>query len=220
MTIYRKIWTEHFGIIPEDKDGKSYEIHHIDGNNSNNDISNLKCVSIQEHYDIHYSQEDWGACYKIMKRMSMTKEQISEIATKHNNKQVELGIHPWMTRPDGSSLSSDRVKDGSHNFLGGEIVKKTNEKRLNDGTHKFLDKEWAAEKEYKKLENGTHPFIRINQERKEGKRKNPFSGGDIQRKMIEEGTHPCIVKVQCPHCDKIGNKAPMYAWHFDKCRFK
>lgn len=43
MTIYRKIYENHFGPIPKDKDGRSYEIHHIDGNRKNNEISNLKC---------------------------------------------------------------------------------------------------------------------------------------------------------------------------------
>ena len=50
---YRKIWIEHNGPIPIDENGRSYEIHHIDGNHSNNHIDNLKCVSIQEHYDMH-----------------------------------------------------------------------------------------------------------------------------------------------------------------------
>lgn len=56
-TNYRKIYEQHYGPIPKDSDGRTYEIHHIDGDHSNNDPSNLKCVSIQEHYDIHHSQE-------------------------------------------------------------------------------------------------------------------------------------------------------------------
>jgi hypothetical protein len=59
---YRKIYEKIKGPIP-----KGYEIHHIDGNHNNNDIDNLKCVSIQEHYEIHKKQGDWGACRKILK---------------------------------------------------------------------------------------------------------------------------------------------------------
>jgi hypothetical protein len=29
---YRKIYENHNGIIPKDSDGRTYEIHHIDGN--------------------------------------------------------------------------------------------------------------------------------------------------------------------------------------------
>jgi len=53
---YRKIWENIYGPIP-----KGYEIHHIDGNRMNNDIENLRCVSIEEHYEIHYKQGDYLA---------------------------------------------------------------------------------------------------------------------------------------------------------------
>jgi len=56
MKPYRKIWIDNFGNIPTDDDGRSFEIHHIDGNSLNNNISNLKCVSIKEHYEIHLQQ--------------------------------------------------------------------------------------------------------------------------------------------------------------------
>jgi len=77
MTIYsknnhRSIYESYFGPIPRDTLGRSYEIHHIDGNHQNNDISNLKCVSIQEHFDIHYSQGDYNACLLISNRMQLT----------------------------------------------------------------------------------------------------------------------------------------------------
>ena len=76
MNVHRKIYTEEYGAIP-----KGYDIHHIDGNHSNNDISNLKAVSKQEHYDIHYAQGDYGACHRIAQRMDMTNEEISRIAS-------------------------------------------------------------------------------------------------------------------------------------------
>jgi hypothetical protein len=53
---YRKIWSKVYGDIPKDELGRSYEIHHIDGDRNNNLIENLLCVSIQEHYEIHRNQ--------------------------------------------------------------------------------------------------------------------------------------------------------------------
>ena len=41
---YRKIWEDNFGPIPRDDDGYSYEIHHIDGNAYNCDVTNLECL--------------------------------------------------------------------------------------------------------------------------------------------------------------------------------
>lgn len=63
MSIYRKIYEQTFGPIPVDSSGRTYEIHHIDGNHLNNDIENLKAMTIQEHYDIHNAQGDFGGLF-------------------------------------------------------------------------------------------------------------------------------------------------------------
>lgn len=101
MDIYRKIWRKHNGPIPLDSEGRTYEIHHIDGNHSNNHISNLKAVTIQEHYDIHYSQEDWAACILISKRMNcieMNKEQRSILSKNNAIKRMKEGTHNFLDR--------------------------------------------------------------------------------------------------------------------------
>jgi len=77
---YRKIYENHFGSIPKDSFGRSFEIHHIDGDKTNNCLTNLKCVSITEHYDIHYSQSDWAACLQIAKRAKLSSELKSRLA--------------------------------------------------------------------------------------------------------------------------------------------
>ena len=76
MKIHRKIYTEIYGPIPE-----GYDIHHIDGNHNNNDPLNLKAVSLQEHFDIHYSQGDYAAAHRIIQRMGVTKEEQSRLAS-------------------------------------------------------------------------------------------------------------------------------------------
>jgi hypothetical protein len=52
---YRKIYEQHFGPIPKDNHGRSYQIHHIDGDKNNNNIENLLCLSIEAHYQLHLS---------------------------------------------------------------------------------------------------------------------------------------------------------------------
>lgn len=61
---YRKLWENNYGEIPRDEKGRSYEIHHIDGNRNNNKLSNLICVSIEEHYNIHLNQYHKTGSYK------------------------------------------------------------------------------------------------------------------------------------------------------------
>ena len=91
---YRKIYEQHYGRIPKDSDGRRYEVHHIDGNHKNDSPENLKAVSIQEHYDIHYTQGDWGACQAIAIRMSKSHKEIGELAVKAAQKRVAAGFLP------------------------------------------------------------------------------------------------------------------------------
>ena len=116
---YRKIWEEYHGKdIPA-----GYEIHHIDGNRSNNDPSNLLCVSIEEHLQIHKQQEDWGAVQAILSRMS-NQEGIREAARKAQIKRLEENKHNFQL------MSSERRT---------EISKQTLSKRLQNGGVAFLN---------------------------------------------------------------------------------
>lgn len=101
MDIYRKLWAEYNGPIPTDSFGRTFEIHHIYGDHSNNSIENLKAVTIQEHYDIHYSQEDWAACILISKRMNsseMSREQRSLLSKNNANKRMKNRTHNFLDR--------------------------------------------------------------------------------------------------------------------------
>jgi hypothetical protein len=75
--IHRRIYEDYHNVrIPSTMD-----IHHIDGNHFNNNISNLKLVSLQEHYDIHYLQGDYSAAFRIAQRMGVSKKEKSRLAS-------------------------------------------------------------------------------------------------------------------------------------------
>jgi hypothetical protein len=89
---YRKIYEATFGPIPHDEFGRRYDIHHIDGDHNNNDISNLVALPITEHYKIHYDQKDWGACYFMAIRINTDTKEVAELARRY---QLSLGEnHP------------------------------------------------------------------------------------------------------------------------------
>lgn len=235
--IARNIYQKHFGPIPKDETGRSYEIHHIDGNRHNNDISNLVAVSIKEHYEIHYSQEDWGACYVIAQRMRVSPEELSELARKHNLRRVAEGTHPWTDKnkqreravkrvaegthhflgEPGSKRSKEvqarRINDGTHHLLGGEIQRKTNKSRIENGTHHFLGGEITRKNNMERISNGTHHFL----------------GGEIQKQLVADGkhyfqkpvddTHPTQFIWVCEHCSATGKGKTNYTrWHGTNCK--
>jgi hypothetical protein len=108
MNKHRKLWEAHYGEIPKDEHGRSYEIHHLDGNHNNNNIDNLVCVTIQEHYNIHYRNGDWGACVLIAKRMNLPANYISIIQKGKKRPGiggVKEGAVPWNLGKFGYKLN-------------------------------------------------------------------------------------------------------------------
>ena len=180
-TNYRKIWEKTYGSIPKDLDGRPYEIHHIDGNHKNNNICNLSCLSIKEHYDIHYANNDFGACVMIAKRMGLPKDYISNIqkGTKRPGiGGVKKGTIPWnknltgyklnitesgklrqrLSAKKGSIISDDKAKEIRKLFL--EQVKISNEnigKTMKNG--KIMSYERAFCLEYSKIYKVTDQYI-------------------------------------------------------------
>jgi hypothetical protein len=131
---YRKIYEQQYGHIPQDEDGRSYDVHHIDGNHNNDSPENLKAISIQEHYDIHYTQKDFGACHAIALRLKLSPHEISKLAKEQqkqlvasgahhllgpasNLKRVKDRTHPFLTKANGTSYTSDKIKNGTHHFI-------------------------------------------------------------------------------------------------------
>jgi hypothetical protein len=130
---YRKIYENHYGKIPKDDFNRSYEIHHVDGDHSNNDPKNLKAVTIQEHYDIHLSQKDFGACLLIGKRMAFTPSELSNIArsavvTPEVREKISTGLKQYFK--DNPQARSNEWKE-NHSKWNSEFW--TAEKRAEHG---------------------------------------------------------------------------------------
>ena len=231
---YRKIYENHYGPIPKDETGRTYEIHHIDKNRKNNDPNNLKAVSIQEHYDIHLSQMDWAAALRIAEKMKLSHEEISKLASLNANKHILNGTHNFL----GGKIQRERVKNGTHNFLGKSnpihiritngiaqaLSRETASRLIKNGTHNFLGKNNPV---HKLITNGTHHFIgpTVNNN-KILNGTHPWKGPDHNLKMIADGIHPFLpnrnpnkIQITCPHCGKTGGAVNMRRWHFDNCKF-
>ena len=190
---YRKIYQNHFGLIPKEPDGRSYEIHHIDGNHSNNNPDNLKLVTIQEHYEIHYAQGDFGACVLIGKKMKKSPKELSELAKINVQKQIDSGTHPFQDKEKQREKAINQVKNGTHPWLGGEIQRRSNLNRVANGTNPFC----GPELNQKMLNNGTHPLMKradgssVTSDRV-ANGTHPWLGPTMNRTMLDNGTHPLM----------------------------
>ena len=150
---YRKIYEKHHGKIPKDSNGRSMEIHHINGDHSDNRIENLKLVTIDEHYQIHYNQGDWPACHALSMRMAMTSSEISKLAKLSAKTQIAKGNHNFL----GGAIQHKRVQNGTHHLLSGDIQRKANADMLAKGIHPFqkIDRKKTCDRQ---MAEGTHNF--------------------------------------------------------------
>jgi hypothetical protein len=164
-SVYRKIYEDHHGPIPQDHLGRSFDIHHRDGNDLNNSPNNLVALSIEDHYSAHLAQGDIGACNLIARRMNMSKEELSDLARLQNQSALLNGKHSLMTRSDGSSLSSDRVKSGTHHLLKRSDGTSLSSDRVLAGTHHLLRRPDGSSHATDRVLVGTHHLLGANNPR-------------------------------------------------------
>lgn len=96
--IHRYVWEFYHGEIP-----KGYHIHHIDGDKSNNDISNLKMVEGQRHVSRHsekWHEENPKQTAEIIEKMQTSakewhkSKQGKEWHKAHYENDVREKLHP------------------------------------------------------------------------------------------------------------------------------
>ena len=195
---YRKIYEHHYGPIPTDELGRSYHIHHKDGNKKNNHPANLEALSIVEHYNIHVKQEDWGACLRLAPLINISADTISKLASKANNSRLDTGTHIFQ-----DDLFKSKLPDWSRDSAL---------RRVANGTNPFLNKERAKEWAAQRVASGVYSSQEF---------KSKCSNNNLRR--IAEGTNPFAPGknpsqqiTQCPHCLVEGRN--MMRWHFDNCK--
>jgi len=233
ITDYRRIYEQYHGPIPKDKNGRTYEIHHIDGNRNNNNLNNLKAVSIKEHYDIHYSQGDWGACLLITRAMKILPEEKSRLGQLENQKRIIEGRHIFVN----SNPVYNQIKDGKNIFvstdINGQLLekgkhssqnlksraknKKTHLQRVAEGKNHLV----GGAMQRALVKKGIHPL----QKRADGTSASldrvvagthNLLGSNLQRKRVENGTHPSKTKVCCLSCQDTFS-LNTFGRHSNKC---
>ena len=185
---HRKIYEKYYNVkIGRDEFGRAHEIHHIDGNHENNDPLNLKEVTIEDHYRIHYKQGDWAACSLMTYRMNISPEERSDLARKNSYSQIDKGIHVFQNtdfRNRHSEIVSqyaiDRINSGTHNFQKEEV--------------RLKNRKSVSKSNLNMIKNGNHPF-------------------QLCRKSVND---PSQVQWTCDKCNKIGKGKGNFTMHKSK----
>lgn len=107
---YRKIWENAFGPIPKDENGRPYEIHHIDGDRTNNSLSNLQCLSIKDHYEIHKKQGDWAAAWIIKQRLKLNLEELESLRKEYSKIPKSLEFRQKMSEIKRGTKMTEEAK--------------------------------------------------------------------------------------------------------------
>ena len=197
---HRLVWSATNGPIPKDENGRSYEIHHLDGNHNNNDISNLKLVTIQEHYNIHLLQEDWNACKLIALRMNIDPKEISRLSSLGAKQRIENGTHHFLKGGPREDLIGDK-----NPMRNPEVAKKVSDK-VKGKPKTRTEKRIQADLNRIGIKlNYTEDGLKRQQEN--GRKKFTLN-------------NPSKIKVTCEHCNKVVDKGNFTRWHGNNCRSK
>lgn len=96
-----------------------------------------------------------------------------ETARKNTNKRIDEGKHnfldkernlivknPFSRREDGTSVASDKVKNGSHNFITREDGTNLQIDRVKKGIHHFQTRSDGTNLQFDRIKEGTHNFLK------------------------------------------------------------
>jgi hypothetical protein len=117
MRNYRKIWIKFNGPIPLDEEGRTFDIHHIDGNRKNNDADNLEALSMRDHYWKHLLQGDYWAAFMIEERIKGNHINNFSVV----NKKCKKEMNPFWGKthtPEVRKHISDKISGENHPFYG------------------------------------------------------------------------------------------------------
>ena len=122
----RKVWIQYHNFIPKDINGVSYEIHHIDGNNKNDNIENLIALPIDLHYQIHYLQGDYSACNLIAERLNKPNLSGYKLPPRSEEHKLNMSI-----AKKGIILSNEWKQKIGRSMIGKNKLPKSEEHKKN-----------------------------------------------------------------------------------------
>lgn len=162
--------------------------------------SNLVYLTAREHFICHWllikmtDEEDKNKMiYALFMMKSKTKNHKRRHSSIHSRVfEIYKSQHSEML----SNMNNDRVKNGTHNWLGeGSGI----HSRVSEGSHSRM----LAEENKKRVEMGIHNF----------------QNDQNNQNLLDAGIHASQIKVCCVHCKSEVDKANFGRYHGDNCDY-
>lgn len=212
----RQIYEAHYGF----KVRRGFHIHHLDGNNKNNDPDNLFLCEPRIHWMIHFLQGDPVALNgKFIQGASDAGKKANAAMLARGSHSAQRGIAGFQQKGiavrAGAVGRAKAVANGNNNFQN-----LTYEKRSIAGkkggrisgprvAEKYFTSEWQSQagkaSNAAMLARGSHS----SQKGTAG-----FQQRDLAKKAGRIQTQR---EHTCPHCGKVGKGNAMFGCHFDRC---
>lgn len=155
-------------------------------------------------YELFYNKED------LVEFATFFSEELDIVNSKDwANLIVEDGLTGFLSE-NSKSIQHNRIEDGTHHLLSGDIQRDYQNSKVEDGTHRWLSGEEQRLVQRKLIENGIHRFCDSNYQSMVSKMGN--------NKRMKDGSHNIIQYHTCPHCGKKGKGIVMFRHHFDNCK--
>ncbi len=175
---YRKIYENHYGKIP-----KYYHIHHIDGNPFNNDISNLQCVSAEEHAEINKNEFTKWASVGGKKGGDLTRD-------------LKLGFH--------SGTEEEKIQWAKN--ASSKVDRKKHSEILKEGYKSGRIINWtklySKEEVHERISSGDPGKSNRGKPAWNSGKKMKLSNPELARQRKSESAFK-KKKVNCPNCDRL-----------------
>ena len=203
---HRRAWKRHYGRFPR----CGYHLHHVDGDSNNNSVSNLVELTPQQHFEVHYHQQDWYACIKLSSAAKVTPELLADIQRRHGRRCFEkkLGIHdPSFDKAANTKRMWKENPPGRKPVTNGIATIKL---RTEEDVRAFLE----TNTEWRK---GLPPSSKIGL-RLSKRRIDTEEAKELAATRLARGTHNFTQPLICPHCNTQGKGSVMNRWHFNNCK--
>lgn len=164
---YRKLYENFYGEIPKDSFGRTFDIHHIDGNRKNNSIDNLVCLSIEDHYKVHLKQFEETKSEKEFRSLVFLSKRLNKSASQLTGWTVSQEVREKIRETLSGRKRPEYVgKKVSEKMKGYKWTESQIESRINGLKNFYRENDRESRTEWRKNISKSHKGKKLDESTK------------------------------------------------------